>query len=248
VAGGSAESGRSVTSKVTAILLACSAGRSLSLSELARAAHLPISTTHRLLGELVARRVLERTPTGEYRIGLPLRMIAAVDPGSSSLLDRARATMRDLASTLGSPVRLGVWNGEVIAQAEFSPGSLPPPDLAVSGRPAHATALGRVLLAFATPDHVGAVLATEGAALEPLRRTLSITRVKRVAVVRDRTNGSSTGGAIAMPVFGPGGDIHAAVEVVIADFRTRLSCARVALVVATGSLSRELATTPAAAT
>ena len=244
MAGGSAESGRSVTSKVTAILLACSAGQSWSLSELARAAHLPISTTHRLLGELVARRILERTPADEYRIGLPLRTIAAADPGSSSLLDRAQAPMQDLASTLGTPVRLGFLDGAAIAEAEFAPGALPPSELARTGRPAHATALGRVLLAFAASDRVEAVLAAEGAACEPLRRTLSITRVNRVAIVRDRSN--LTSGAIAMPVFGPGGDLHAAVEVVIPEFRAYLSCARVALVVATGSLARELATAPVA--
>ena len=80
MAGGSLESGRSVTSKVTAIILACSTGRSFSLTELARAVDLPMSTTHRLVGELVVRRVLERNADGDYRIGLPLRMIGAVDP------------------------------------------------------------------------------------------------------------------------------------------------------------------------
>ncbi|HEX5810767.1 MAG TPA: hypothetical protein VFY38_01575 [Pseudonocardia sp.] len=114
--------------------------------------------------------------------------------------------MQDLAGTLGTPVRLGVLDGAAVAESEFAPGSLPPSELVRSCRlqqprpprssqPAHATALGRVLLAFAAPDRVEAVLAAEGAAGEPLR--------------------------------------------------AYLSCARVALVVATGSLARELATVPA---
>jgi predicted transcriptional regulator len=52
VAGGSAESGRSVASRVTAILLAFHSGGTHSLTEIARLTGLPVSTTHRLLSEL----------------------------------------------------------------------------------------------------------------------------------------------------------------------------------------------------
>jgi DNA-binding IclR family transcriptional regulator len=194
----------------------------------------------------VARRVLERAEDGSYWVGLPLRMIAAVDAGSASVLDRARPTMQDLASTLGSPVRLGTLNGEAVVEAEFAPHTLPPAHLGPAGRQAHATALGRVLLAFAQPVRCAAVLAREGASPDPLRRTLSVTRLSRVSLVRAPSNGARAGGAIAMPVFGPGGGIRAAVEVAVPVFRTGLRCARVALAVATGSLSRELATHPAA--
>jgi IclR helix-turn-helix domain len=55
-AGGAAESGRSVTSKVTAILMVFSRGSAYSLTELAQPTGLPVSTTHRLAGELAARR------------------------------------------------------------------------------------------------------------------------------------------------------------------------------------------------
>ena len=54
MAGGSSQPGRSVTSKILAILAAFeTTRRSLSLTEISAAADLPLSTTHRLVGELV---------------------------------------------------------------------------------------------------------------------------------------------------------------------------------------------------
>ena len=47
-----AEAGRSVTSKITSILLTFTRGNEHSLTEIARLAGLPISTAHRLIAEL----------------------------------------------------------------------------------------------------------------------------------------------------------------------------------------------------
>jgi hypothetical protein len=49
-------------------------------------------------------------------------------------------------------------------------------------------------------------------------------------------------GSVAMPVFRPGGRPAAAVELAFDDVASRLGSVRAALVVATGSLSRQLAT------
>ena len=75
MAGNSTESGRSVTSKITSILLTFTQGNEHSLTEIARLAGLPISTAHRLTSELASWRLLERTEGGLYRAGLPLRTI-----------------------------------------------------------------------------------------------------------------------------------------------------------------------------
>jgi hypothetical protein len=48
MAGNSTETGRSVTSKITSILLTFTEGDEHSLTEIARLAGLPISTAHRL--------------------------------------------------------------------------------------------------------------------------------------------------------------------------------------------------------
>ena len=72
MAGNSTEPGRSVTSKVTAILMVFADGDVHTLTEIAAFADLPTSTAHRLASELVAWRLLERTEDRSYRIGLPL--------------------------------------------------------------------------------------------------------------------------------------------------------------------------------
>src|SRR5690606_8588851 len=56
------------------------AGEGLSLSEISRRSGVPLSTTHRIVGELHEWGALERDESGEYRIGLRLWEIAAATP------------------------------------------------------------------------------------------------------------------------------------------------------------------------
>ena len=88
MAGNSTESGRLVTSKITSILMTFAEGSEHSLTEIARLAGLPISTAHRLTAELTCWRLLERTPDGRYRAGLPLRNQQA--PGAAAAREAAR--------------------------------------------------------------------------------------------------------------------------------------------------------------
>ena len=245
MAGGAAESGRSVTSKVTAILMVFSRGNAYSLTELAQLTGLPISTAHRLAGELAARRLLERTADGGYRIGLPLRMIGAgaaglVAPPTATeepLLTRASAVMVDLAAATRVPVRIGLVRGTQVMTATAQPGGPAPTELEPVDHPARDTALGRVLLAFGALDVVDGQPVSE-----QLRRSLATTRLTRCAVTRD----GAAAQAVAMPVFGAGGALLAALELDVSDMADGLAGARAALAVATGSLSRQLATEPPA--
>ena len=54
MAGKGSEPRRSVTSKVVAIIRSFGYGRSLTITEVAHVANLPLSTTHRLVHELAA--------------------------------------------------------------------------------------------------------------------------------------------------------------------------------------------------
>lgn len=248
MAGGSDESGRSVVSRITAILLAFHSGGTHSLTEIARLTGLPVSTTHRLLGELTSRRVLERTPDGDYRIGLPLRMIGeARGPDHDSLLDEASAAMADVAAATNSPVRLGVLEGPRVLVAEVTPDRRTAGGLAADPRPPPTTALSQALLAFSPPAVVEEVLgatvelAKGGGALsrDRLQHALATIRITRVAVCRS-TDGSGAG-SIAVPVFGIGGVLLAALEADVPGLRAGSGRACAALIVAAGSLSREFA-------
>jgi DNA-binding IclR family transcriptional regulator len=248
MAGNSTESGRSVTSKITSILMTFTEGSEHSLTEIARLAGLPISTAHRLTSELASWRLLERTEDGLYRAGLPLRRIGTADAAPPSVGERAPCVLEDLAAAVRCRVRLGVLRELEVAYIQKEPGPNPVTAFSAAATlPAHPTALGRALLAF-RPTSIVEMAIVQG--LRPytahtvtspdrFRRALAVTRVTRVAVTRRELEATSCG--VAMPVFGPGGDVVAAVEVTVRDLAKELQTVLPPLSIATRSLSRELA-------
>ena len=72
-----------------------------------------------------------------------------------------------------------------------------------------------------------------------LRRALAVARLTRVAVSRFELEAAACG--VAMPVFGPGGDVVAAVELTVPDLGIGLQPALAGLTIVARSLSRELA-------
>jgi DNA-binding IclR family transcriptional regulator len=248
MAGGAIESGRSVASRVSAILMAFRSGGTHSLTELAGLAGLPISTTHRLVGELVSRRVLERTDGGGYRVGLPLRMIGGLAfPSPPPLLERALDVINDLTAVTGTAVRVGVLDMQRLAVRATGPDRSVTDGFTEDPMPAHASALGRVLLAFSPNEVVDEVAAAarsvEGVGRstpDRLRRLLASVRLARMAVYRDQARGRLQ---VAVPVFGTGGTLLGALEANVPDPRSGFEQIRGALLVAAGSLSRQLATT-----
>jgi DNA-binding IclR family transcriptional regulator len=248
MAGNSTDPGRSVTSKVTAILMAFTDGAVLTLTEIAGIAKLPTSTAHRLASELLAWRLLERTEEGGYRIGLPLRIIGkdATDfdiLNRAILVVRARPVLAELARTTRTDARLGALQGDEVVYLSQSLGDADPLTPAL---PAHATAIGKALLAFSPTSVVDRVLAeglrTAKTVTSPdnLRQALSVIRLTQIATARDEYQPDRS--AIAMPVFSGGGRVAAAVELTVRDPGTDLKAATGALTVACRSLSRQLAT------
>src|SRR3954447_19454029 len=135
-------------------------GGTHTLSELAALAGLPISTTHRLAGELVSRRVLERTEDGGYPVGLPLRMIGAGTPSQQPpLLDRGLVVIADLAEATRATVRLGVLEGVRLAVVEPHLGRPPLHELRRHEEPPPRSALGGPLLPFTPAPVIYDVLA-----------------------------------------------------------------------------------------
>ena len=82
---------RSVASKVVAIICAFTHEAELSNVQIARLAGLPLSTAHRLVHELVAGGVLERTHQRLYRVGPSV--IAIATGGASSADGRGGPTL-----------------------------------------------------------------------------------------------------------------------------------------------------------
>jgi DNA-binding IclR family transcriptional regulator len=249
LAGNSTESGRSVTSKVTSILLAFTEGSEHSLTEIAKLTGLPISTAHRLTAELTSWRMLEHTDDGKYRAGMPLRMIGSVDRCPPSVTQRAPCVLEDLSAATKSRARLGVLHGLEVSYIEKSPGHEPATLFNPAAKiPAHPTAVGRALLAFSSAQTVELVILNGLRAYTPhtvtspdrFRRALSVTRLTRVAITRREFEPDRCG--VAVPVFGAGGQVIAALELALSDLGSELQPRMAALVIAARSLSRELAT------
>ena len=114
--------------------------------------------------------------------------------------------------------------------------------------PAHATALGKALLAFSSAELLNCVVSEGPPGYTPrtltdpeeLRRSLAVTRLTRVAVSRCEFEQSVS--ALAVPVFGAGGIAAAALELKFTDLRPDQRLAQSVLTVAARGLSRKLST------
>ena len=149
MAGNSGEPGRTVTSKLAAILVAFANGRDFTLSELAMHTNLAISTVHRLLTDLVRTSLLERPDGITYRPGPALHEMLPYVTAPPTLRERAPFVVEDLAMSLRATARFGIVDGLEVGYIEKAPRPEPGTLFPNAARlPLHATAMGKALLAF----------------------------------------------------------------------------------------------------
>lgn len=152
MAGGNRIPGRTVTSKVIAVLGAFEAStRPLGLTEIATLADLPPSTTHRLVNELTEGGLLSRKDDGRYQLGLRIWELA--QNAGRQLRDTARPYIQELYSLTGETAQLVVRDNNEALLIERAYGTKKVPRSSrVGGRlPLHSTAVGKILLAFDEP-------------------------------------------------------------------------------------------------
>lgn len=224
--------------------------RVLTLSQLARRAGLPVSTAHRLVADLVAWGGLERGDDGRLRVGLHLWELGALAPRGIGLREVALPSMEDLYEATHENVQLAVRDGLEVVFVERIAGRYAVPVLTRVGLrfPMSATGVGLVLLAFAPPDVQEAALAgpferfTERTVVDPkvLRRMLADVRRTGLAVSDRQVTMDAL--SVAAPVRGPGGDVVAALSVVVqangADPRTLAPAVRTAAAAITRGLAQ----------
>ena len=199
--------------RVSAVLDAFdSAHGDLRVAEISRRAGLPMSTTSRLIAELVAYGFLHRTGAslclGDRLAGWG-RLAARTD-----LRAAARPHLRDLREATRQTVSLVVLDGPDAVTVDALPGA------AIGRRlPAHACAAGKALLAWAGDAAVGAVTAGPMAAPGPrtvttpgaLRRQL--TRIRAGGLAYECEESAAGTGGVAAVVPHPGGPPDAAIAV-----------------------------------
>ena len=208
-------------------------------TDIARLAGLPVSTAHRLAVELASWNLLERDEDGRYRVGLPLRGIGTSEWRAPSLVERAACVLDDLSGAIHRPARLGVLSGSEVKYIEKRP-HYPVTSFDVAATLfAHATALGKVLLAF-SPTRITDGLLAKGltqftrytiVAPDKFRHNLSTIRQARVAVSSGELEVGNH--CVAMPVFADG-KVLAAIEVQVQDTQNDLARVSPALALACG--------------
>jgi DNA-binding IclR family transcriptional regulator len=185
--------GRTAGGKLLAVLGAFTRDRpALSLSDISRATGVPLSTAHRLVGELCAWGGLERDDGGRYRVGLRIWELGALAPRGLGLREAALPFMEDLYEVTHENVQLAVREGtEVVYVERFAGREAVTVLTRVGGRFAlPPTGVGLVLLAHAPVEVQESVLAAPLQRYTPftitdprqLRRVLADVRRTGVAV------------------------------------------------------------------
>ncbi|WP_055696185.1 IclR family transcriptional regulator [Streptomyces prasinopilosus] len=149
-----------VLGKALAILRAFGPADSvLPLAELVRRTDLPKATVHRVAGDLVRHRLLDRTAHG-YRLSGGLFELGLRAAAERTLLELAMPFLQDLYERTHETVHLGVREGhEVVYIAKIGGHRQARAPSRTGGRmPMHCTALGKVLLAHAGEEEWTAVL------------------------------------------------------------------------------------------
>lgn len=195
-----------------------------SLSELAAALAMPKSSTLMLLRTLLSRGYVTRDEADRYRLNEVFRRQGFGWGGQdhARLMAHAKPLMEQLCEEVGETVLLGVAEaGGVRSLSKVVSQQMLRYDFDISIRtPFYCTAMGRVLMAFSPPERCEAMLRaapriqqtpTTITDLKALRAIIARAREEGIAVVEEEWVLGGTG--VAVPVFGRGGGIIAALDI-----------------------------------
>lgn len=223
--GGRPPSGEAVLDRAFRILSAFTEARpSLTLTELADTAGLPLSTTARLGGKLVALGALERRE-GRFTPGLRLLELAALAPRGHGLRAVALPAMEDLHRATRQHVQLAVREGDeaVIVERLSAPGAARVLYHVGARVPLHATGMGMILLAHTRADFQTAYLARpmwlepEGTQLDPADVRAELASIRRIGAARMVRRMPEPASSVSAPIFGEDREVVASLSVVGTD-------------------------------
>jgi len=218
------ESGDSMVERVVRILGAFDAEHTdLTPSDVARRAGLPMSSAHRIVGDLLRSGLLERDLEGRVRIGMRLWELTTRGSRALALRQAALPAMERVQAAVGEHVQLCVLDqDEVLVIEQLSAPDAVSNVTTVAGRlPLHASSSGLVLLAFGRQTLRNRVLSRPLPAVGPatiteasaLGRRLETVRRDGHAVLPGSIESVATG--ISVPVADRAGTTVAALSAVV---------------------------------
>ncbi len=186
----------------------------LGTNELARQLGVNPSNASRLLGTLRAAGLVDRAAAdGPWRLGLHLVALADRALSALDVRELARPAMRRLAAETGETVTLSVSAGTESVTVEFVPGAGSVVSVAQLGRPsvAHATATGKVMLAFGDVPLPGGELAryTEQTVTDRKQLAAQVKKAKADGYAEAVGEREDDLAALAVPITGAGGRLIA---------------------------------------
>jgi DNA-binding IclR family transcriptional regulator len=199
----------------------------LGVTEIARRIGLSPSTVYRALVTLAEEGLVERD-SGSDRYRLSVGVVALAGPLLANLDIRevARPYLEQLALASRESVNLGIWNRVEAVNIEQVPGPGIIKHLAPLGRrnPAHASATGKTLLAFAPQHELQEVLdrglyrLTDRTIVDSAILIQELARVRRDGYALNNEEMVNELVAFAAPVFDHRGRVVAAVSVSAPSF------------------------------
>lgn len=248
MAGNSAQAGVSVASRVLALLGAFDPEhRTLTLSDMARRAGLPVPTAHRLVAELVDWGALVRRSSGEYVIGRRLWDLGLLSPTQSGLRQVASPFLHDIYGATLATVHLAVRDHLDVLYLDRLSGHASVPVVSQIGSrlPMHATGVGKVLLAYA-PEKIQTAVLSNLTRITPYTITQpgilrdQIRRVHRDGYATTVEEMSLGACSVAVPIRVPNGQVVAALGIVVPSLKRDRARLVAALQVAAQGVGRSL--------
>jgi DNA-binding IclR family transcriptional regulator len=250
--GGRPASGEAVLVRAFRVLDAFAADEpALTLTRLSEKAGIPLSSTLRLVQQLVRLGAVERLPNGTFTVGIRLLEYAALAPRGHGLRAIALPYLEDLHRATRQHVQLGIREGDegVIVERLSSPQAGKVLYYAGGRIPLHGTGIGLVLLAHARKGFQEAYLSRD-LTVEPgsvpllaaqLREQLQ--NIRATGVARFSRVLPEPAETIAAPIFDRAGQCVAAIAVLAATGSVEPRAVEPAVIAISRAISRDLSRT-----
>jgi DNA-binding IclR family transcriptional regulator len=194
----------------------------LPLSEIARRAQLPLSTTHRILATLREEGVAAQEGEGDlYRLGLKVLELGSVVLANVEVHREALPFIEELVREAGEAIHLAVLDGSRVVSIEKmdSPHGLASNITIGKGAPAYCTAVGKALLAFQADSIVdrvcrlGLTRYTPQTITDPAMLGKELERIRGVGYAVDDREIWPDVQCVAAPIRNQSGNVIASISV-----------------------------------
>src|SRR5580700_8600853 len=195
----------------------------IGLADLSKLVGLHNSTTFHLAKTMVSLGYLrQEKETKRYRVGRPLFALAASALDEIEMVNLATPIMEDLSGQTGESSHFAVRMGDavVVIARTSGPGAFQLTDRVGVIRPAHCTALGKIILAALRPDQLKRFLervelkpSTKKSITEPSVLLREIAEVRRNAIAIDDGEFNPEVRCVAVPVYNFTGDVAGALGI-----------------------------------